>query len=545
MTYAKINEKFEQFPKLDTLIFSFGILKLLIHLIALNAYGLHADELYYIELSKDFAWGFLDISPFVTWIGKLSSILFGSSIMSWRIFPCLFSALTVMLTGYIAKYLGGGKLAVIIACSAIICSPSFLATSYLLQPVVFDEFFWTLLAFAVIAFQKTKKESFLYLASAAFAFGMLNKYTILIYVVSLGFASLLLNPTSFFPAFKKFLKPGLLFLLIVAPNIIWQWLHGFPIFHYSTIVGKGSFSFEPGDYLFQLFFFHGASVAVWSAGFVFLLFYQKKRDPLLIWPISFLVVIVVLAVLKGKLYYGLGIFPLFFAAGGYCWAILIGKFKLNRQIAFVATLYLFALFSLPVVIPVLSIAKCKRYLSDVVSLTGFSRPLVWEDGTQGSIPQFFADMCGWEMLAKKVNLAADIKHAENTIVLTDNYAIAGGLKYYGGSKMPKVISVNNSFLLNSPEKLKSESIIYLSKEQPNQVINLAKHVQLMEILKIENSHLNGIKIYKLSGLTDVIKRKYIQDRYSFYPNLENVNQQEIYNKSTKPNGNSLLWKIFN
>ncbi|MFC4211267.1 ArnT family glycosyltransferase [Pedobacter lithocola] len=542
MTYAKMNEKFERFPKLDLLIFAFGFLKLLIHLIALNAYGLHADELYYIELSKDFAWGFLDISPFVTWIGKLSSILFGSSVISWRIFPCLFSAFTVILTGYIAKNLGGGKLAVVIACSAIICSPSFLATSYLLQPVVFDEFFWTLLAFAIIAFQKTKKESFLYLASAALAFGMLNKYTILIYAVSLGCAALLLNPSSFQAAFKRFLKPALLFLLILAPNIIWQWLHSFPIFHYSTIVGKGSFSFEPGDYLFQLFFFHGASVAVWSAGFVFLLFYQKKRDPLLIWPISFLFVILILAVLKGKLYYGLGIFPLFFAAGGYCWAILIDKLKLTRQIAFVATLYVFAIISLPVVIPVLSISKCKKYLSDVVSITGFSRPLIWEDGTQGTIPQFFADMCGWELLAKKVNLAADHEHNLGSIVLTDNYAIAGGLKYYGGKEMPKVISVHNSFLLNSPEELKSESIIYLSKEQPNKVQNLAKNVKLLEILKIENSHLNGIHIYKFSGLTQEMKQKYIQDRYSFYPNLEKENKKRVY---IKGNGNSFLWKIFN
>ncbi|WP_316795390.1 ArnT family glycosyltransferase [Pedobacter agri] len=512
-----------KFPALNFIIFAFGILKLLIHFFTINNYGLHADELYYIELSDSFNWGFLDISPFVTWIAKVSEYTFGNSVAAFRILPCIFSAGTVMLTGWITQLMGGNRLAVIIACSAIICSPSFLATSYLLQPAVFDEFFWTLLTFSIIAYKKTKKITYIYLCAIAFGFGMLNKYSIIILLAAFLISEVFVDRKFLTQAFKKLAGPTILFFLIILPNLIWQWAYGFPIINYTMMVGKGAFKLDIFDYLFQLFFFHGASVAIWTAGLLFLLFNHQRPPKQEAWSISFVMIIILLALLDGKLYYGLGIFPVLFAAGGCCWALVLEKFKNFSSIFFVGMLYAFGLMSLPIVIPILSTSNCRLYVSNMIKLTGFTRPLRYQDGKQGEIPQFFSDMLEWEKMTNKVNRAANLTTIKDTggiCILTDNYAIAGALKYYGGVNMPKVISVHNSFLLQSPQNLHIQNIIYLSKEPLSRVRNLAKEVFLLETIKMENSHLNGISIYRLTFPSAIMKKKYTNDRRSFYANLK-------------------------
>jgi len=498
------------------IIIAFGVFKFCIHLSTLKGYGLHADELYYIELSRNPSWGYLDISPFTTWMGRISSFI-GSDTASWRILPCLFSAFTVMLTGQITRLFGGQKLAIAIACSAIICSPSVLATSYLLQPAVFDQFFWTLLTYAILAYKKNRQIKYLYLASAAFSFGMLNKYTIMIYLCTLAIVYLFLKRNHKFTDIKKLVGPLLMSLIILLPNTIWQWHHGFPILHYSALVAKGALHVDLWDYLFQLFFFHGASVAVWTAGFLFLFFPPEKTAVQRIWPIGFLIVILFLLLLKGKLYYGLGIFPLFFAAGGCCWAMMLKQLNKAVSYIFFIVLYAFGIFSLPLVLPLMPVDISKIYIAKMIRLTGFTRPLLWEDGTRGNLPQFFADMTGWELTAKKIKKIAAPYTSNNLFILTDDYAIAGSLKFYGGNMMPQVISVHNSFSLSSPQHLTGKNIIYLSKDKPSEVKTFARKVVLTEVIKLENSHLNGIHIYLLIGANLDMQNKYNHDRETFYP----------------------------
>jgi len=497
------------------LIIAFGALKFFIHLSTLKGYGLHADELYYIELSRNPAWGYLDISPFTAWMGSLSSFI-GNDTASWRILPSLFSAFTVVLTGQITRLFGGQKLAIAIACSAVICSPSVLATSYLLQPAVFDQFFWILLTYAILAYQKNRQIKYLYLASAAFSFGMLNKYTILIYLCTLAIVYLFLKRNHKFTDLKKLVGPFVMSFIILLPNVIWQWLHGFPIFHYSALVAKGALHVDLGDYLFQLFFFHGASVAVWTAGFLFLFFPPEKTAVQRVWPVSFLIVILFLMLLKGKLYYGLGIFPLFFAAGGCCWAMMLNQLNNAVSYIFFIVLYAFGIFSLPLVLPLMPVDVSKIYIAKMIRLTGFTRPLLWEDGTRGTLPQFFADMTGWELMAKKIKNVA-MPYNDSLLILTDDYAIAGGLKFYGGKVMPRVISVHNSFSLSSPQYLTGKNIIYLSKDKPSEVKTLARKVVLTEVINLENSHLNGIHIYLLTDANLEMQNKYNHDRETFYP----------------------------
>jgi hypothetical protein len=65
------------------------------------------------------------------------------------------------------------------------------------------------------------------------------------------------------------------------------------------------------------------------------------------------------------------------------------------------------------------------------------------------LPQFFADMFGWEGLARTVSevyRALPDSEKPSTVVLTQNYGEAGALEYYAPKyPLPPVISTHNSY----------------------------------------------------------------------------------------------------
>ena len=85
----------------------FGAITLLIHLITNSRYGYFRDELYYIACARHLDWGYVDMAPFSALLLRLELSLFGQSLFALRSFPAMAGALTVVLTGLIARELGG------------------------------------------------------------------------------------------------------------------------------------------------------------------------------------------------------------------------------------------------------------------------------------------------------------------------------------------------------------------------------------------------------------------------------------------------------
>ncbi len=72
--------------------------------------------------------------------------------------------------------------------------------------------------------------------------------------------------------------------------------------------------------------------------------------------------------------------------------------------------------------------------------------LTWEDGKEHPLPQDFADMLGWQELARKVDSLYDqIPRSENTLVLCDNYGQAGAINYYSKRGI-KAVSFNADYI---------------------------------------------------------------------------------------------------
>lgn len=502
------------------LISGFCWIKLIIHFAANAHYGLHADELYYIALSKHLQWGYPDNSPLIVFIARLSETVFGNGTFSYRIFPTVISATTLFITGLMTFHLGGKRLAIAITCTAMICSPVLLATGYFLQPIAFEQFFWTAGIFMLIRFVQTKKPVFLYGCATIMGLGILNKYTILIYGFAVFIAFIFTPGISRKLFLKHFLPAFLLCVLIVLPNFIWQFQNHFPAFHYFTYVKQRIIFKGAGDYLFQFTFFHGAGVAVWMAGLGYLLL-NKAHKPYRFAAWAFMFCSAIILILQGKIYYGIGAFPVLFAAGGVCWEKMLTKAATFWRYNLFAMLILPVLIALPIVLPILPFELTIQYFKLMTAYTNITEPLRWEDGKTHQLSQFYADMLGWQELTRKTEKAATLMNTgqkKQAVVLTESYAIAGALSFYGQNRLPQIISPNNSFMLWSPQRLSATYVVYISRKKPEQIALLAKTFRLTGMLQNEYAHEKGTRIYLLYQPSKLLKNEYAAQRKQFLPN---------------------------
>jgi hypothetical protein len=78
------------------------------HVLTGARYGFHRDELATLDDARHLAWGYVAYPPVTPFFGRLSLMLFGTSLPGFRFFAALADAVAVLLTGLMARELGGG-----------------------------------------------------------------------------------------------------------------------------------------------------------------------------------------------------------------------------------------------------------------------------------------------------------------------------------------------------------------------------------------------------------------------------------------------------
>ena len=86
-------------------------------------YGYHRDELYFLASGQRLAWGYPDQPPLAPLIARLMSDLAPGSLVLLRLPSAFASAALVLLTGLLARELGGGRAAQVLAATSIAVAP--------------------------------------------------------------------------------------------------------------------------------------------------------------------------------------------------------------------------------------------------------------------------------------------------------------------------------------------------------------------------------------------------------------------------------------
>src|ERR1700757_9776 len=91
---------------------------LAINLLTNGRYGFHRDELATLDDARHLAWGYVAYPPITPFFGWMSLKLFGESLTGFRFFAAVSASVAVVLTGLMARELGGNTGAQALAASA-------------------------------------------------------------------------------------------------------------------------------------------------------------------------------------------------------------------------------------------------------------------------------------------------------------------------------------------------------------------------------------------------------------------------------------------
>ncbi|HKI45790.1 MAG TPA: glycosyltransferase family 39 protein [Balneolales bacterium] len=448
------------------IIGTFALGTLLLHMLVSTNYELHRDAYLYLADAAHPSWGYLSIPPLTPFVAHYWTLLFGHSVFAVRLIPAFIGALSIVIIGQIVRELGGRSWATVLACLAYLVSPAFLRSNSLFQPVSFDSFFWLLGTWAMVRLLRTEDQRWWLALCIIFGFGFLNKYSIIFPAISFVIGLSLTKQRSLFRS-RWLLYGAIIGLVIILPNLLWQFNHNWPVVHHMTQLRDSQLiHVRLSDFLVMQVFMILPALLVFLAGLFYVLL-DKSAQPFRAIGWMYPILMLLLIVLSGKSYYTLGIYPVFFAFGGIAITRYTGgKLQWSRS-GLVVLMVCLILPGLPMSLPVLSYPAMVGY-DKVVTRLGMDDLLQWEDGTVHPLPQDYADMTGWQELASIVDSTWNsLSPGEQKVtgIYAENYGEAGAIRYFNRHKrIPEPISFNGSFLFWAPDSVHGTTLIYVNDD---------------------------------------------------------------------------------
>ena len=129
-------------PRTRALVLGLAAARVLFHLLTHRGYGVFRDELYYLACAEHLDFGYVDHPPLAPALAWLVRHTLGDSLVAVRLLPALASGATVAFAGFACHALGGGQLALWLACLGTLFSPVLLAFGHTFSMNVFEPLFW-------------------------------------------------------------------------------------------------------------------------------------------------------------------------------------------------------------------------------------------------------------------------------------------------------------------------------------------------------------------------------------------------------------------
>jgi hypothetical protein len=368
--------------------------------------------------------------PFTPFVERIGLGLFGVSLVGLRLFSVLAQAFAIVVTGLMARDLGGGRLAQVAAALAVALSPLPLFEGTEFQYTTFDYLWWVLIAWFAIRLLKTENPRWWLAIGAAVGLGLLTKYAIAFFVAGILGGVLLTRA-------RRFLRSGWLWggvalaLAIFLPNLVWQARHGFVSLHFlqhihARDVGEGRANgFLRGQFLICANLF---AAPLWIAGLLF--FLRDRRYRLLAW--MYLIPLALFVLGKGRGYYLAAAYPMLMAMGAVAaerWLASLRRWpRWTVEAVFFAGLAVCGLYVCAIVLPLASGGWLKDF---ALRHNGDLREEI-----------------GWEEMVRTVAAIRDSLPPEqraNAGVLVGNYGEQGAIEILGPAyHLPAPVSGTNS-----------------------------------------------------------------------------------------------------
>jgi len=408
-------------------------LRLLIHTLTNGHYGFHRDELQTLDDARHMAWGYIAYPPLTPFLARVATTLFGAPAITGpgaiRFFTALAQCVAMVVTGLMARELGGGRTAQVVAALAAAVAPVSMIFGGLFEYASFDLLWGVLALYFVIRLLHSGDGRWWIAVGAAIGLGLMTRYTIAFLVagLALGFVAtrarrLLMN--------RWFAAGVAVALAIALPNVIWQAHHGFISLDFLRSIHARDVRIGRADgFLWRQLLVPANlfTVPLWIAG---LFFYLRSKGGehyrALGW--TFIATLALFTVAQARDYYTAPLYPMLLAAG----AVSYQQWPRWAQRLNWAGLTLTLLFGLAFAFPIAPINS--PWFRTELRLNGDLREEI-----------------GWPELVDTVAQIRDSLPASERAtlgILAGNYGEAGAIEVYGPSRgLPQPLSLVNSFWL--------------------------------------------------------------------------------------------------
>ena len=407
-----------------------------------SGYGYHRDELYFLAAGDHLAWGYADQGPLTPLIARAMSGLAPESLTVLRLPSALAAGATVLLTGLLARELGGRRRAEAVAAACAAVAVVVLFTGHVLSTSTFDLLVWTALTWLAVRAVRTGDDRLWPIAGVVLGVGLLNKPLPAFLALGLLAGVAIAAPRRLLRN-RYVWAAAAIALVLWSPWLVWQADHGWPQLDVSrNIAAGGSTSSEAWWAIvpFQLLLVSPFLAPVWIAGLLRLLRDPALRDfSFLAW--AWVILAVVFMASGGKPYYLAGLLPALIGAGAGAVDRWLARGRVHvRRAALGAAVAISGVAGALIALPVLPAKSADPVIS------------VNED---------VGETIGWPELAETVaDVYRELPNREPAVILTGDYGEAGAVDRYGPDLgLPRAYSGHNAYGDWGPPPDGSEPVI--------------------------------------------------------------------------------------
>jgi hypothetical protein len=409
--------------------------RVLIHVATNGQYGFHRDELQTLDDARHLDWGYVVYPPVTPLLGRLELIVFGTSLIGFRFFAAIAVSAAMVLTGLMAKELGGSRHVQLLAAVAAGIAPVSLAQGAVFQYVSFDYMWGVLTTYFLVRLLKSDDPRWWVPIGAVLGLGMETRYTIGFLALGIAGAVLLTRARRFLAS--RWLWAGVgASLLVLLPNLIWQMRHHFISLEFISYLRvrdlkRGRFDGFYREQLLACVNLATAPLALLGLWFYFVR-EEGRRYRLLGW--TFAVTFLLFALRGSRSYYTAPLYPMLIASGSVLLALWLGgKRPVWSRLVYRVQWTWIVVNGIVVALLVLPVAPIGSPIWKITS----------------KMYDQFREETGWPELAQAVaGVYRSLSPEERTHagILAGNYGEAGALNLYGPALgLPHTMALTNSF----------------------------------------------------------------------------------------------------
>ena len=421
------------------------------HMLTNGQYGFHRDELQILNDAQHLDWGFVPYPPLTSALEYLGFKMFGLSLVGLRLFSVLAQALVILVSGLMARFLGGGRLAQVFTAIAIGLSPAPMGNATMFQYSSFDMLWWVLIAWSVIRLLRDDDPRW-WVAIGLFAgLGLQTKYSIAFELVGVLVGVLLTDARRYFLN-RWFWAGGAVALLVFAPNLVW--LAGHDFISYQFLQGIHARDVNAGradGFLLDQFLINANLFAapVWIAGLVG--YFRARRFRMLAW--MYVVPLLLFMLARGRFYYVSAAYPMLLAMGS-----VIGERWLHT------------------LRPAWRVGTAALFFSGVTAIGIYAALIIMPMASSGPLRDFalkrnndLRERIGWNELVTRVAAIRDALPAEQQAdlgIVVGNYGEQGAIALLGKAYgLPSPITAINSGWLRGYPQTPPRTVIVLGSSR--------------------------------------------------------------------------------